>query len=582
MQNIYKYPLGYPISTLTDNSAYAGGLFQRTLVKIQDSPLDVSFSNNIVPFIMNYPINANYVNNFELVLSFNATPIVDKSIVFTSDVLTLTVTSSYAPSTNQFLTNPTNSSLNTRESALSLALELANDFQFSQYYTVELLGSNSNQIKIKAINSGRQYNIDQTILTNSLLNSNISLLSYSSASEKYNWQLLFASSRFYTEIYAAEGYIGDTVDKTKSILVDTIDMISPNIDSFPIAVNESLDLKLGFALPRNPFNTLISFENLDTKGEYPIVRPYYIAYGLKRTYGNSDSYKKIPIGLSKIAYIAKGGTINKLDEYDYNKYILDTNSTISFEFLTNSPNTKQITRNSIEYLQFYKKSVISTNSNLSIEVTYRFNDNSTTNKLIPINNSNSEKGMLSIDVSPKTVGVSDIETLNNKVVMEYSIRLSWEYLGSITYSQVKSYRLPIYNCEDDSMNIIFLNNYAAWDSIEFRKSRQIEINRTASQFTRPIANSRAKFGFNSKSDAVSVDYNIVNFQEYTVFTDIVNAEQYNWYAELMNSNSIYVWDGSDYRNILITDFEYLYDDNLSSSFLSIKYRYTTDNNNLTF
>lgn len=584
MINIYKYPIGFPSSILNNNNEYLPAFPLERLVVIKDNPLDISFSNNIIPFKFRYFVNPNYNSNYSILLSFTMTPPIDSKVRLKNELFDITFIAKLNPNTNEFFTNIINALQNTVSSVKSLALEIDGNQVLNNNYIVTIEGASQNQIRIEAKNPGTVYALDLTALNDSLIGSGIIVSQVNNTADLFAWQLLYPNIKFYSDIYVAKGAIGEVINKRNSILTDSIAFNAPLTEEFDISIQSSLDTYLGFALPKNPYDSNITFEDLDSKGEFPIVRPYYISYGIKRQYRNQQDYKKQPIGVSKILFVSKGGTLDMLSEYNYNQYILDTQTFNQTKFLTNCPISKQITRNSIEYLQIYKKYNTITNDNLSIEVKYIFNDNTNTTTIFPISSNNQIiKGVQSIEVSPKALQIDIIESQFNKIVIRYEVRLTWLYQGITASSDTRIFDIKVQDCKEDTINIIFLNNYGVWDSVEFNNNIQYTIERNTDSFTRPIGISRPKFGFNSKSDMVTIDYNIETNKQITLYTDIISNEQYSWLQEVLNSNAIFIWDTleNSYKHILISDFEYSFDSNNNASYLAITYKSTTNNNNLT-
>ena len=188
-------------------------------------------------------------------------------------------------------------------------------------------------------------------------------------------------------------------------------------------------------------------------------------------------------------------------------------------------------------------------------------------------------GNLSFDTSPLALGLRNLESNQDKLVDNYSVRLVWS-ADSVTsgFSASKTYVMDR-NCYANTKQIIFLNEFGAWDSLDFRGSTTSNLEREVTTINRSLpfnanttASSSAEIALNINTEVTSV---------FQLNSGLLSDSHIQWIKELGKSSSVYIWEDNTYKNILISEFDYANDNTLSSNNLSITYTYTTSDNTIT-
>lgn len=556
----FTYPIGLPSTYFNNNSEYIN---QTLLMSIGHYPKDISYAHNTVPIVYNLRRIPSYNANYKLTLTVNGLVPIGHSIVFKNINSTVTIKSAINPRGNQFKTfgPPTPSSMvRYNEIAQSIILTLRNNATFNSQYTINT-GNALNTVVIEARNSGVIYAFDSNTLITSLTNSNIMYQIDNNNVSEYSWQLIYTDAKLFTELYVASGSYGDVINKLNSELADTLDFKLYANDSVSVGVNQSLRLYVGSVLPKNPYTTSFTLEALDYKSDLPIVRPYYFSYGVRHRSSSLDSYEQYTNGISKILYISNSGTKDALMDYDYNRYILDLNSGLAFDYLTDYPidlnatEGKIVSRNAIEYLHFYKKSTSSPYANLSIEIEYILNDNASYFASQSISNYDTLKGVLSVEVSPHTMNLNTIELTTGLTVKDYIVRFFWFNNGIKRYSNAFKYTLKA-DCNENSINLLFLNRLGVFEAIEFQNLRSIGLDRSTDVITKPLNINGALYGFESKAEAVKRNFNTVTSELLSLISIPYPTSHLDWALQLSSTSEIYIWYPSEntYKAVLIEDF----------------------------
>jgi hypothetical protein len=129
--------------------------------------------------------------------------------------------------------------------------------------------------------------------------------------------------------------------------------------------------------------------------------------------------------------------------------------------LTRCPDEKEVSYNSIEFLQFIRKkqSNITTGFEYGRNILYNFVDGTSFTVSQVIGNDWSQlSNNISLDVSPFNVGVLSVETSNNTFIDNYKVSFWYKVnSGSSQYrSEWKTYKMRR-KCNENSFNILFVN-----------------------------------------------------------------------------------------------------------------------------
>jgi hypothetical protein len=146
-------------------------------------------------------------------------------------------------------------------------------------------------------------------------------------------------------------------------------------------------------------------------------------------------------------------------------------------------------------------------------------------------------------------------------------------------SQVRYYVMDR-ECYEHKKQIIFLNEFGAWDSLEFLGEITESIDRSVENINRNLPSNSNRVS--AISSEVSLNINTSVNSNFTLHSGLLTDEYIAWSRKLVESSSVYIWDTNfnKYRNILISEFEIVYDTKLRGDSLSITFNYTTTNNTI--
>lgn len=572
-----------PLTWLLSNSA-----FQKTgntYYEIGNNPKLFSASENVINYIFNNNINAGSHSASRLVLNVFGSVSLNGSITLTNDFMTVVIRPSDTPNSNEFYraggsTTPANRSL----IAESIAFELRNNLTFNQYYNVWSQGAT---VFIEARVIGSSYNFNITTLNASLLLLGGVSQTNVVSTDIYEWQSLIDYNAF-VEVYVANGVYGQNIDKRNSYLTDIYSVPPTSKEAWAINISDSIKNYVDIVLPTKRNVNTIGLKQLDfqvnTNGEaiLPVVRPYYIVYGAEYRFAAGLEKKKFISGVSDVRFVLNGA-FGLLEDYNFNPYILDTTSTTSVKFMTSSPSVKDTDYTSQEFLHFYRRSNTFELGNFGVEVEFKFYDGTSIAQSYPLGNYAGIIGTISIDISPNCLDINNIETVNGKMVDTYTAKLYWTINSTQRYySEARTYTMKRI-CNKNSNNVIFVNEFGVFETLNFTGEIIKNVNRDVSYSKRAIGINTPNTGFDTISDEVSMPVLMNNADSYILSTELIDKEYYNWLSTILNSSSVYIYDeeGSRYRCIIITDYEYSYNSLNETSTFSMTFSYTVNNNYIT-
>lgn len=548
---------------------------------IQSNPKLFSSSENIINYTFLNAINSGTHNKTRLGLNVFSSVSLLGSIKLKNSFGTLQIFPSDLPTINHFfrnsgLTSPTNRA----RIAESIAFELRSNLTFDALYNIYAQGA---IIFIEARNFGAAYNFDITELNAQLtIMGGVNVSTNVVATNKFKFQDLIDASTYF-EIYVADGIYGETINKQNSILCDVYTTKQNTVDNFAINISDSIKQFVDIVLPTKRTSPTIVVKELDKQpNKLPVCRPFYILYGSEFRFASGLDTKKMVGGISDVRFVLNSA-FGYLDEYDLAPYILDANSTQTFKFLTNCPNIKETDYNSHEYLNFYKKVNNTELGNLGLEVEFEFYDETTTTNLYPIGLYSTLGGVLSIDISPDVLRVSNIEAVNAKLVKNYKVRVFWTITGSTKYySEYKTYTMKRI-CHVKTNNIIFLNEFGVFDSLNFTGEEQKNVERNSDFLDRAISIENPNFGFDTVSDEVVISQNLQVSNKYTITSQLFDKDFYNYLSNFLKTSTIFIYsqEYSRYKAIKIENYEYNYSSDLEENLFVLTYSYSTDENTIT-
>lgn len=574
------------LPSLSWNFNNSGQELSNAITTLTSDPAGITLSENIANFQFD-PVQA-VLPHVKAFLSIQVLDYIapGETITITSDVATIQLTADIAPSSSQFYTESAyiNTPAFLQQQAESIADALNQSISFNSNYIITLSGA---AITLTA----KSYGATQYDLTpSSSVGAAIVNFSIQVGTSLYESQNQIDYSAF-TELYIGDEDYIDLVDKNNSLFIDKY-IIDSNISTANLAISNVKNY-VDSILPNKLLSPTSDFfmmdqgvttsgtllPSLDNQGnQIRIIRPYFILYGDSFKYVVNGQKKKYTRGVSAVKWMQLGA-FDLLLPYDMIDYTWIPNTSKTFKWLSSSPSYKSVTYDSHEYLQVIVQKSYNT-YDFNLEVKYNFYDGLSTSISKPTHGYNQIAGNMSVDVSPLAVDVNGVELTNSKLVKSYEVKLVWDNVGlGPNVSEIREYFMDR-NCYNDKKEVIFVNEFGAWDSLEFRGESDEELSRDISTIRRGLP-------FNANTnDAISteVSLNISTDVDslYTLRSGLMNEEHIEWIDKLGESSSVYIWDSSfnKYRNIIIGNFSYNNNSKIKSDSVEITFSYTTTNNSI--
>ena len=548
------------------------------------NPKVFSASENVINYLFGNVLSPGVHVPTQLKLTVTGAISTSGSITLKNGVMTIVLTGSTTPSTNQFLINSGATGSDRTLMAQSIAYELRSNLTFNQYYNVY---AQSGTVFIKARAIGTKYNFDMSILNAGIVVAGGLLSNNTPSTNQYEWQSLIDYNTF-IEVYVAEGVYGQTINKNFSILTDIYNVIPTMEQNWAINISDSIKHYVDIVLPTKRTTPIVTVKELDKQIDnfgnkiLPVVRPYYTVWGAEFRFAKGLEKKKFVSGVSDVRYVLNGA-FGLLEDYDFSPYILDLTSTFSAKCMTSSPVNKDTNYDSHEYINFYKKFNNFELGAFGVEVTYTFYDGTTDVRSFGLSSPQTINGTISIDVSPHVIQVQQVEALNGKLVDSYELKLYWTISSTLRYyTQSRKYTMKRI-CNVNTNNVIFLNEFGVFETLNFTGEIVKTVERDVDYLKRPIGIRTPNTGFDTISDEISIPANMTINDRITLTSELVTQEQYFWLSKMFSASAVFLYDksGSRYRAINIDDFNYEYNSQAETGLLSITYSNTVNNNYIT-
>ena len=549
-------------------------------------PAEIILSENINNFKFEPLLSTSTPSYAYTIIQITGYVAVGETITINSTLGTIVLTASVTPSVNEFYTESvaTTAPAYLQAVAYSIADAINSNLAFNNNYNISISGTTVTVV-------AKQYG-ERPDMVSSDTSASINTISFGGVSE-YESQN-YIDYQGFAQVYVGRENFRDTVNKYTSLLIDEyildsgqsdVNAVFPVINNFvePILPYKVLTpsqnyygMDLGLTNTGLPINDLDSFGN-----KKRLLIPYFVAYGDSFKYVTNGQRKKFVRGVSPVRWVQLGA-YDQLMPYNLNGYTWSPDTTNTFSFLTSCPNSKTVSYDSHEYLQMICRKSAKT-LDFNVQVQCNFYDGTSVIVDRPSMTYTNLTGNVSIDVSPAVLDIQGIETTNAKLVDSYKVRVKWQYqvLPSeiVAYSQWKTYVIDR-TCYYDKKQVVFLNEYGAWDSLEFRGQINEELNREVTQIERNLpANANTLDGVSSE---VKLNISTTAVSKYTLRSGLVNDSHINWVKKMIESSSVYIWDATvnKYRNILISDYTWNNDSIPTADSLTITFNYTTDNNTI--
>lgn len=570
------------------NNNNSGNEKADTKTTLTVSPAEVTLSENMKSLTFEPVETTTTQSKATLIISIYQFIAEDETITFSFLDSNLILTAKVLPTSGEFLTEsvaPTGAALNEYFATVaeSIADTLKQILSFDANYTILVTGA---QIGIEANSYGSEFNISATstaIIYNTSIAGSSKFLSqnvidYSAFAELYIGSEVFAENVDKFLSIPIDEYLIDSSTKKASISVNPVgDFVQPILpikqptQSSDFFIMDTGTTGAGVTIPTEDENGLQRF----------VLRPYFVVYGDSFRFIENGQRKRFVKGVSPVRWVQLG-SFDKIRPYDMNNYIWLPDTDNSFNWLSSCPNNKSVTYDSHAFLQVICRKTSTTNITANIEVKYNFYDG--TFEIVQLNTFNfldsNIAGNLSFDVSPFNLGIEDYEVIKSKQVESYEVKLKWTAPNGINgKSEIRKYIFDR-NCYDQQNQIIFLNEFGAWDSIGFRGSVQQRVSRETKTITRVLPfNSNTESAISSE---VSLNIDTKVQVQKSLHSGLMTQIHYDWAKKILESSSIYIWNAnlSAYESILIDGYNYSPDTKDGGGSISIDYVRTTDSNSI--
>lgn len=552
---------------------------------VQSEPKLFAATENICNYIFNMETSGVSANT-NLKLTVTGLPSTTTgSITLKNSFQTIVLTASNTPSVNQWYNNGSGlTALDRSVRAESIVFELRSNLIFSQYYNVYNQGAT---VHIEARIPGSAYNFDLSVLAAQLILLGGVIYTNINGNNQYAYQDVLDYSTF-AEVYVAEGVYGETINRRNSYLADIYSLPPFNENNLAINVSDSIKQFVDVVLPTKRNTPAIVLKeldkqlNVDGSKVLPVVRPYFITWGYEGRFAAGLQKKKFLTGQSRISW-AINGAFGLLEDYNFSPYILDTNTSFPVKFMTSAPRSKDTDYDSQEYLHFYRKFNTFELGTFGIEVTYTFNDQTSTTRSFPVLAHSAINGTISVDISPKVLQILNVEAIEGKEVDFYTVKLYWTLSTSARfYSEVMTYNMKRI-CNKKVNNVIFLNEFGVWDTLNFTGEVEKNVERDVEYLQRPMSIKTPNTGFTTASDEIQIAVNMNVRDTYTITSELINKDAYNHLSRILSSSAVFIYSPADnrYKAIKIENYDYAYNTLNDQSTFVMTYSFTVNNNYIT-
>lgn len=538
-----------------------------------EQPAELRAAENRVSFVFQPNILNSGAQKYRAELRVDGNIAAGTSFNMTSTLAVVSIPFSNFPTTGEAYTHPSASNaVYKSQVAQLLADELNRNSVFAQFYTANVI---NNTIIIEALATGDEYNITFSLPTN--LNLGVQTF----GGDKY-YADTYRNYQLFMDVFTQPAIYGDVLDKSLASFVGRAFIPYEKGKNIEFSIENLLKIFVDTVLPTKTLSANVNYVALDQTvqaAKAPVMLAYFGVWGDAYAFVDGGDIKNITQGVTSVRYI-QNASFDSLNPYDLQKYVWHDNVT-PFDFLTESPNFKEIGYDSHEFLQFIRKKG-NFDGEWGICIRVRYNDNTvqTIYRQIGVSYANLW-GNISMDVSPSAIGLQIIEQTAGKEAVDYSVSVYYKKGTSINYeSSRKTYKIRR-QCHEKATNILFLNNLGAWDTIDFRGLNEESINRTATLLQRsiPVLSNRNSV----VSNEISVNTNISTEKLFKLYTIIVKKDFYKWSQSLFKSTAVFMYDETlmQYTSVIIEDYNYQFNENEDTYILEVTLKRGVKEQNIT-
>jgi hypothetical protein len=229
----------------------------------------------------------------------------------------------------------------------------------------------------------------------------------------------------------------------------------------------------------------------------------------------------------------------------------------SVSFLTNSPNPKQIQRNSNEFIYFVLPKDYGTSLKMKGDLYFYDGTSATGQTFFTIaTGATNAGGCLVMNLSYDKLGLQNYEVsgTTNRKIKRADLAVYQAYNGyDIPYTDSKEYRFEI-DEQPRKFGILFQNALGMYDAFDFVGVVETTVSRDNSLYTVPLTfnpNGSLLQGFKNQAT-----YNTKIVKKVIVNTGWIDSAHFQWLQELLKSNNIYSTSITNQNYLNLTEFTY--------------------------
>lgn len=451
----------------------------------------------------------------------------------------------------------------TTEITTSLADALNNDSVIPKIYYIN---NSENVIRLIAKQIGSRFNLNSGNVISS--NSNIVVSQLQAGLDAYDGQI--------TDNYSISCEVMANTDTTNQYPMtgDTTDYNRIAELVLPFAENNrhffdiSQILKSQVSTPR-PNTALTGATYISTA-----MQPYYCKLSeLYPLVANTNTVKKRYKTETQVQWVIN----SSLDRYVANDMSLYTTTPV--KFLTNSPNPKQIQRNSKEFLYFVLPKNYGTNLDVRGDMYFYDGTEVTGVTFFSISTGTTNiGGVMCLNISYDKLGLVNYEVSGstNRKIKRLELAV-YANNGTVQYTEKKKYKFEI-----DEMprkfGVFFQNSLGMYDEIDFIGVVEETINREVGNYTIPIP--YALNGSMNYAQKHTATYDTRVTKKIVSNTGWIDENHFDWLMEMMKTNNIYNANVLTSHYLNLTDFKYI-KSSLDDLFeVEVTFEYTIYENNI--
>ena len=488
----------------------------------------------------NLSILFNLVSPFEYSQTFYAKHFPNKTNYFLASTLTNSVGQAVGTNSNV-------------EIATSLAQVLQNDSVISKVYYIEAV---SNVVFLTAKELGSRFNLTASNVI--ITGSNLTLDVITTGQDKYDGQLTDNYSIF-TEVMCDNGTnqypeLGSNLSYNK---IAELMMPFSQTNQHKFNLNEVVKAQVTTPFPN---------KNVDFTVLPQPMRSFYCKFGeIYPLVANTNTVKKRHKQDSGYFWAINScldrEALNDMTEYVGDSITIDAApAKENVKFLTKSPSTLYVTRDSEQYLYFILEKNYPYDINVEASIYYTDGSSDLNQMVMSATTLNGNAGGVAfINVSYANLNLAAFET-GGKEIYWYILTLTQTNCNLVKqfFSESKYYYLNSYSYPD-MVGVNFQNSLGMYDTFDFIGAKEESINRDVTTFTKSLTYNNGggvEAGFKSKS----VYENKVT-KKVTVNSGWIDKIHFDWLIELFNSKNIYCYTEKYNNYLLIADFTYVKNSN---------------------